>query len=104
MLAAHEPASAGSGAAAEVDVLVGIGGYHDADAVATWFTTGWYRLPLSVPPDPDAPQRKRRKSLLLENLILQKDTISIKMLLLKFLMSLKIGKLILLEMKVEVDL
>ena len=57
MLAAHEPASAGSGAAAEVDGLVGIGGYHDADAVATWFTTGWYRLPLSVPPDPDAPGR-----------------------------------------------
>lgn len=40
MLAAHRP-----DLAAEVDVLVGIGGYHDVEAVGIWFTTGWYRVP-----------------------------------------------------------
>ncbi|MEQ8345612.1 MAG: hypothetical protein RIB84_17525 [Sneathiellaceae bacterium] len=40
MLAAHRP-----GLAEDVDVLVGIGGYHDVEAVATWFTTGWHRVP-----------------------------------------------------------
>jgi len=40
MLAAHEPDLAD-----RVDALVGIGGYHDVDAVGLWFTTGWYRVP-----------------------------------------------------------
>ena len=49
MLAALEPDVRES-----VDLFVGIGGYHDLEAVVTFFTTGYYRT------RPDAPWRHRR--------------------------------------------